>query len=141
MPHILIVLSPYYADIADFLMNGTKIALEEKSATYDVVDVSGALEIPLAIKLGMESGMYDGALALGCVIRGETAHYDIVCNESARGLTMLALKYNFPIGNAILTCDTMEQALQRADPREKNKGADAVDAVLGLIKIKEHFKK
>lgn len=141
MPHILIVTSPYYEDVAKLLMNGTQTALNDASATFDIIEASGALEIPLAIKLGMESGKYDGALALGCVIRGETSHYDIVCNESARGITNLALENNFPIGNAILTCDTMEQAVQRADPREKNKGADAVSAVLGLIKIKEQFQK
>ncbi len=141
MPHILIVTSPYYEDVAKLLMNGTQTALNDASATFDIIEASGALEIPLAIKLGMESGKYDGALALGCVIRGETSHYDIVCNESARGITNLALENNFPIGNAILTCDTMEQAVQRADPREKNKGADAVSAVLGLIKIKKQFQK
>jgi len=141
MPHILIVTSPYYEDVADLLMLGTRTALEEQSATFDVVTVTGALEIPLAIKLGVDSNKYDGAIALGCVIRGETSHYDIVCNESACGITNIALDHNFPIGNAILTCDTMEQAIHRAGPTEKNKGADAVAAIFSLIDIKNQFQK
>lgn len=140
MPHILIVISPYYEDIAELLRHGTKQALDNASATFDVIEVAGALEMPLAIKLGIESGKYDGALALGCVIRGETSHYDIVSIESARGITDIALQHNFPIGNAILTCDTMEQAINRADPTKKNKGADAVAAVMSLLKIKNKFK-
>lgn len=142
MPHIMIVTSPYYSDIAAFLMEGTTSALDQLDATYEVVEAAGALEIPLTIKLGMErsDNPFDGYIALGCVIRGETSHYDIVCNESARGLSDLSLQYNVPIGNAILTCDSMAQAIMRADPAQKNKGADAVKAVMMLLDVKKQFK-
>tara|TARA_R110002072_G_scaffold177765_3_gene333800 strand:- start:30 stop:464 length:435 start_codon:yes stop_codon:yes gene_type:complete len=142
MPHIMIVTSPYYSDIAAFLMEGTTGALDALDATYEVVEAAGALEIPLTIKLGIERSdkPFDAYIALGCVIRGETSHYDIVCNESARGLSELSLQYNAPIGNAILTCNSMAQAIMRADPAQKNKGADAVKAVIMLLDIKKQFK-
>ncbi len=144
MPHIMIVVSPYYKDVADNLLQGSKATLETRHATYEVFEVSGALEIPLAIKYGCMRGQskdsshlkFDGFIALGCIIRGETSHYDIVCNESARGLLNLSLEYNVPIGNAILTCDNMDQAVVRADPAQKNKGADACNAVFSLLDIK-----
>ncbi|PCJ02786.1 MAG: 6,7-dimethyl-8-ribityllumazine synthase [Alphaproteobacteria bacterium] len=144
MPHIMIVVSPYYDEVAEHLLTGAKAALDEAHATYEVFDVAGAFEIPTAIKMGSlreekrstDHREFDGFLALGCVIRGETAHYDIVSNESARGLTQLSLDYNLLIGNAILTCDTHEQAVIRANPAEKNKGADAVAAVLSLLNLK-----
>ena len=144
MPHIMIVVSPYYKDVADNLLQGAKEALDNRNATYEVFEVSGALEIPLAIKYGCLRNQsknsshlkFDGYIALGCIIRGETSHYDIVCNESARGLLNLSLEYNVPIGNAILTCDNMDQAIVRADPAQKNKGADACDAVFSLLDIK-----
>lgn len=141
MPHIMIVTSPYYTDIAAHLLAGTQGALDSNGATYDVFEAAGALEIPLTVKLGIESGKFDGYVALGCVIRGETSHYDIVCNESARGLSGLSLEFKAPIGNAILTCDTMDQAIVRADPAQKNKGADAVKAVMMLLDIKDKLGK
>ncbi len=148
MPHFMIVSSPYYEEIANHLLDGTKAYLDERHATYEVFNVPGALEIPLAIKLGAmrEEGRgtdmqkFDGFIALGCVIRGETSHYDIVCGESARGLTQLSLDYNIPIGNGILTCDTKDQAVTRADPNQKNKGADAASAAYELYKLKRDFK-
>ncbi len=137
MPHVMIVISPYYKEVSDFLLRGAIEALDKKGATYDIFEVTGALEIPLAIKMGYNNGSskFDAYVALGCVIRGETSHYDIVCNESARGLSILALDYNLPIGNGVLTCDNMEQALVRADPDKKNKGADAVNAALSLFDL------
>lgn len=137
MPHIMIVQSPYYKDVSKHLLDGACVALDEGEASYEIFEVSGALEIPLAIKTGIDSKKFDGYIALGCVIRGETSHYDIVCNESARGISELALAHNVPIGNAILTCDTLGQAIVRADPEQKNKGADAVKAVFCLLDIKK----
>lgn len=147
MPHFMIVTSPYYEDVSNFLLDGTKAYFDENHATYEVFEVPGALEIPLAVKLGIVDSInngtkplkYDGFVALGCVIRGETSHYDIVCNESARGLSQLALEFDMPIGNAILTCENMEQAIVRADPKQKNKGRDAAEAVLEMYKMKRDF--
>ena len=143
MPHVMIVVSPYYENVSSHLLEGAKQVLKEQRATHEEFEVTGALEIPLAIKLGAsrkegrgtESRKFDAYIALGCVIRGETSHYDIVSGESAHGLSRLALEYNLPIGNGILTCDTLDQAMERADPAQKNKGADAAHAALSLFKL------
>lgn len=148
MPHFLIVTSPYYEDVSNNLLNGAKAFLDSKHASYEVVEVPGALEIPLAIKYGalrgesrgVDTRRFDAFIALGCVIRGETSHYDIVCNESARGISDLSLAYNLPIGNGILTCDTMEQAIVRADPSQKNKGKDAAHAAWALFEMKRKWR-
>lgn len=139
MPHVMIVNSPYYKDVSDYLLAGTISVLKSEGFSYDVVDVSGALEIPAAVKFGAQSKTktYDMFIALGCVIRGETSHYDIVSGESARALMDLALQHDLCIGNAILTCDTMEQALVRANPEIKNKGADAANAAISLYTLKQ----
>ncbi len=138
MPHIMIVLSPYYKDVSSYLLQGATAVLNDSGATYDIVEIDGALEIPAAIKFGAFSKVkkYDAFIALGCVLRGETSHYDIVCNESARGLMDLGLAHDLCIGNGILTCDNMDQAIVRSDPRQKNKGADVANAALNLLKIK-----
>ncbi|MGH1403333.1 MAG: 6,7-dimethyl-8-ribityllumazine synthase [Alphaproteobacteria bacterium] len=148
MAHVMIVVSPYYQEISSHLLNGAKAALDEVRSTYEVVEVPGALEIPMALKLGQsrketrdsDHRKFDAYVALGCVIRGETSHYDIVCNESASGLMQLALEYNMPIGNGILTCDTKDQALVRADVSQKNKGADAACAALHLFDLKRSYR-
>lgn len=139
----MIVVSPYYEEIAAHLLNGAKAVLDEKNYTYEVYEVPGALEIPLAIQYGVErkegrgAGKigFDAYVALGCVIRGQTAHYDIVSNESARGLTQLSLNHSVPIGNGILTCDSREQALERARPDKRNKGAAAAKAAVELLEL------
>ncbi len=144
MYHFMIAISPYYKQVSEHLLSGAKAALDENRSTYEVFEVSGALEIPTAIKYGImrkeshgaSSRKFDGFVALGCVIRGETSHYDIVCNVSANGLSQLSLEHNAPIGNGILTCNNIEQAIVRADPKQKNKGKDAVDAVLSLLEVK-----
>jgi len=139
--NVMIVRSPYYQEIADQLTRGAKIYLKENNCDFDIFDVSGALEIPLAIKYGISSAErdYNAYIALGCVIRGETSHYDIVAGESARGLMDLMLEHDVPIGNGILTCDTKEQAITRADTAEKNKGRDAAQAALALFKLKREL--
>lgn len=137
----LIIESPYYTQICDALVDGATAYLREQGASFERIAVPGALEIPLAIKIAHESSKvsYDGYIALGCVIRGETSHYDIVCNESAAGLSRLALDHSLAIGNGILTCDTMEQALVRALPDQKNKGKDAALAAYSLALYKKEL--
>jgi len=137
MSCILIVESPYYKAVSDELLLGAKKELEKNHVQCKHLIVSGALEIPQAVLLAINSKMkFDGVVALGCVIRGETSHYDIVSTESARALMNLAMDYNIPIGNAILTVDSMDQAKIRSDHKGYNKGGNAVRACLNLINLK-----
>ena len=136
-PKILIVEARFYGDLADEMAAGAIEAIEAVGASWDRLDVPGALEIPAAIKFA--AGHYDGFVALGCVIRGETTHYDYVCGESARGLQELALNAGLCIGNGVLTVEDSEQAWARADRKRKNKGADAANAALRMIDIKQKF--
>ena len=135
-PRLLIVEARFYAEISDMLLTGATRALDEAGASFAQVTVPGALEIPAAIRLALAAGGYDAFVALGCVIRGETSHYDIVAGESARGLMELALHHQALIGNGILTTDDGAQARVRADPDGKDKGGDAVRAALALLQVK-----
>ncbi len=137
---VLIVEARYYAALSDELANGAIAALEKAGAKWDRVTVPGALEIPGAIVMGKNSGRYDGYVALGCVLRGETSHYDIVAGESARGLMDLTLK-GLAIGNGILTCENEAQAWARARVSEMDKGGGAVLAALAMIRIARSMKK
>jgi len=134
---ILIVEARYYEDIADMLLRGAKRVLRDAQAAFDVVTVPGALEIPAAIALAAEH--YDGFVALGCVIRGETSHYDIVAGESARGLMDISLSLSMPVGNGILTVDTDAQAKMRAKSGGEDKGGGAARAALTLVRLKRQF--
>jgi 6,7-dimethyl-8-ribityllumazine synthase len=141
---ILVVEGRFYDDIADLLLAGAKRAFEKAGVDFDLVTVPGALEIPQAIAITLDAAQarhkpYDGVVALGCVIRGETSHYDIVAGESARALMELAIAHLMPIGNGILTVDTEEQALARARPEEEDKGGWAVVAALAVIRLKRRF--
>src|SRR6267154_5499732 len=142
---VLIVESGYYEDIADMLLEGARRALDAAGAVYDVVTVPGALEIPqgIAIALDGASGAeaYHGVVALGCVIRGETSHYDIVAGESARALMDLGLKRAIPVGNGILTVDKEAQAWARARPEGQDKGAGAALAALALVRLQRSLGK
>ena len=131
---VLIVISPYYNDIAQGLLTGAKAELDTAGATYDVVEMPGALEIPTAIGISDRRSNFDGYVALGCVIRGETTHYDTVCNDSSRGLTLLGLQ-GVCLGNGILTVETLEQAVVRADPKDQDKGGGAAAAALHLLAL------
>ncbi|MGE0565159.1 MAG: 6,7-dimethyl-8-ribityllumazine synthase [Pseudolabrys sp.] len=138
---ILVVEARYYQDIADALLAGTRRALDAAGADYDVVTVPGALEIPAAVAIVMSDAEkrkkpYDGAVALGCVIRGETLHFEIVATQSARGLMNLGFQKNMAIGNGILTVDTEAQAHARAGGGDDNKGAEAARAALALVALK-----
>jgi len=141
---LLVVEARYYDDIADLLLKGAARALKAAGAEFDRVTVPGSLEIPQAIALALDAAEragkpYDGVVALGCVIRGETSHYDIVAGESARGLMDLALARRVPVGNGILTVDTQEQAVARARPDKWDKGGGAAKAALALIRIKRGY--
>ena len=136
---VLIVIAPYYRDIADGLLAGAQASLADAGVEAEVVEVPGALEIPTAIKLASRSGSYDGFVALGCVIRGETTHYDTVCNDSSRGLALLGLE-GVCIGNGILTVENHAQAAVRSDPAGQNKGGGAADAALHLIVLARRFR-
>ncbi len=140
MAHILIVSAPYYQDIADELLLGATAHLDAAHHSHDHVTVPGAFEIPAAIHYAMQGKKrYDGYIALGCVIRGETTHYDYVCEQSAQGLQKLALKYNAAIGYGILTVENKKQAVARADVNGKNKGREAAEACMQMIALKQHF--
>ncbi|CAA2103609.1 MULTISPECIES: 6,7-dimethyl-8-ribityllumazine synthase [Methylobacterium] len=138
---VLVVEARYYDDISDELLAGAQGALDAAEAEGVVVTVPGALEIPAAIAILVEEAAragqpYDAAVALGCVIRGETGHYDIVATESARALMDLSVIGRLPLGNGILTVETMEQALARARVSDLNKGAGAADAALAVLALK-----
>ncbi|TCQ28673.1 6,7-dimethyl-8-ribityllumazine synthase [Rhizobium sp. PP-CC-3G-465] len=140
-PHILIVEARFYDDMADALLDGATSALKDAGATYDVVTVPGALEIPGAIAMaldGIDNGAteYDGFVALGMVIRGETYHFDIVANESCRALMDLTVSESLAIGNGILTVENNEQAWVRARKSEGDKGGFAARAALTMIALK-----
>jgi 6,7-dimethyl-8-ribityllumazine synthase len=139
-PHLLIVEARFYDEIADLLLAGATRALDAAGAAFERVTVPGALEIPAAIRVALDHGRYDGYVALGCVIRGETSHYDIVAGESARGLVDLAVQRGALIGNGILTTDSGAQARVRAAPDGKDKGGDAARAALALVHIKARLR-
>ena len=138
-PNILIVEARFYDDIADALVDGATAALDAAGASYERLRVPGAFEIPAAIRFAIEGRDYDGYVALGCVIRGETSHYDYVCGESARGLNDLALTHCAAIGYGILTCENQDQAMARASVGGRNKGGHVAEACLTMIALKEKF--
>jgi 6,7-dimethyl-8-ribityllumazine synthase len=134
---ILIVEARFYQHISDLLYEGAARVLESAGAVTERIEVPGALELPAAI--GLAGERYDGFVALGCVIRGETHHFDIVANESARGLMELAVHRGLCIGNGILTVEDEDQALRRARRDELDKGGDAARACLALVALRNHF--
>jgi 6,7-dimethyl-8-ribityllumazine synthase len=140
---ILVVEARFYDAIGAMLLEGATAAIQAVGANATVVSVPGALEIPAAMAISLESAAniaraFDGAVGLGCVIRGETYHFEIVANESARALMDMSVERKFPIGNGILTVDSEAQALVRADPKQLDKGGDAARAALALIRLKRN---
>ena len=129
---VLIVVAPYYRDVADDLVAGARRVLDDAGASHELVEVPGALEVPTAIRIVQRTANFDGFVALGCVIRGETTHYETVCNDSSRGLTLLGLD-GCCIGNGILTVENYEQAAVRAG--EQDKGGGAAAAALHLVAL------
>ena len=138
MARFLIVEARFYVHLNDLLLAGARAALEAAGHSHETVTVPGALEVPAAVALAAESGRYDGFVALGVVIRGETYHFEIVSNESARGLMALALD-GLAIGNGILTVENEAQALARARPEEKNKGGEAAQAAIAMLELRGRF--
>ncbi len=146
-PHVLVVEARYYEDVSDQLFAGAQAALDLNGATYERLVVPGALEIPAAITFALKAldfdpvrRRYEGYVALGCVIRGETRHDEIVGDESARGLQELALRYVLAIGNGILTVNNYEQAVVRARVDGQNRGRHAAETCLRMVEIKQHFR-
>ena len=137
-PRLLIVEARFYGEVADALYDGAAAALDKAGASHERIDVPGAFEIPGVIAAAADSDRFDGFVALGCVIRGETSHYDYICQETARALMDLSL-IGVPLGNGILTVESMSQAMERAMPDRKNKGADAANAALRMIELKAKF--
>lgn len=137
-PHLLIVVAPYYRDIADNLVLGAKAAIAASGATFECVEVPGALEIPSAIRLAGQCSEFEGFVALGCVIRGQTTHYETVCNDTSRALSLLGIE-GFCIGNGVLTVENRGQAEVRADAKGQNKGGAAAHAALHLIALSRRF--
>ena len=138
MAHFLIVEARFYDHLNEMLVAGAQAALEQAGHTVDVLTVPGALEIPGAIAIASESGLYDGFVAIGVVIRGETYHFEIVAGESARGIMALTMD-GMAIGNGILTVENEEQALVRADPAQKDKGGEAAKAAIALLDLQARF--
>jgi 6,7-dimethyl-8-ribityllumazine synthase len=139
-PHLLLVEATYYAHIAALLRQGAERAVAEAGATCEAVSVPGAFEIPAAIAFAAKAAeRFDGFVALGCVIRGETSHYDHICSETARALQDLALRDGIVSGYGILTVENEAQALVRAAPDGRDKGGESVRACLALIELKRRF--
>ncbi len=138
MAHVLIVEARFYEHLNDLLLAGARAAIEEAGHSHETITVPGALEIPGAVAMAADSGRYDAFVAIGVVIRGETYHFEIVSNESARGLMALTMD-GLPIGNGIITTENEAQALTRAKPGEKNKGGEAAKAALAMLALKGRF--
>jgi 6,7-dimethyl-8-ribityllumazine synthase len=141
---MLVVEARFYNDIADALLAGATRALQEAGAQFDRVSVPGSLEVPPAIAIALDAAEragapYDGVVALGCVIRGDTIHFEIVSTESARALMDLSVARRLPIGNGILTVDTDQQAWTRARAQEADKGGDAARAALAMVRLKRRL--
>jgi 6,7-dimethyl-8-ribityllumazine synthase len=140
-PHLLLVEAPYYTHLAALLREGAERAVAAAGATCEIVSVPGAFEIPPAIALAAKAGgRFDGFVALGCVIRGETTHYDHICAETARSLQDLAVRDGLPVGYGILTVENEAQALIRAAPDGRDKGGEATRACLALVALKRRFR-
>jgi len=139
MKKILIIQSTFYQNISNMLLDGALEKIKNSEYEYDVIKVPGVFEIPATIAMAETSRKYSGYITLGCVIRGETTHYDYVCQESARGINYLAMKFKTAIGYGVVTAENEDQAIDRADPSKKNKGSDAANACLEMMEIKNEF--
>lgn len=145
-PHVLILEARFYDEINDLLIAGAKKFLEENGCTYEVITVPGALELPVALNWASvamndaeDEHIYDAFVVLGCVIRGETTHYELVSENCVRAVMDVALGQTLAVGNGVLTVENVEQAMERADPARLNKGAGAAEAALRMLKIKHRF--
>lgn len=147
-PHMLIIEARFYDEINDLLLAGAKAFLEKNGCTYEIITVPGALELPAALSWAAMASCdreddnarnYDAYVVLGCVIRGETTHYELVSENCVRGLMDVSLGRDLAMGNGVLTVENVEQAMERADPERLNKGAGAAEAALMMLKLKQNF--
>ncbi|MBT5917463.1 MAG: 6,7-dimethyl-8-ribityllumazine synthase [Alphaproteobacteria bacterium] len=145
-PYLLVIDSLFYPDVSEELVKGALAEIGKSGGTYTRVSVPGAFEIPGAIRMAVRSlelvggrRRFDGYVALGCVIRGETSHYDHVCQEVTRGLMDIALNFSVAVGNGVLTCENKEQAMYRANPEQGNKGGFAAGAAIRMIDVKRQI--
>ncbi len=145
-PHVMIAVARFYGEIADELVRGATAALQNAGATWEIIEVPGAFEIPAAVSTAVRSmefvgarRRFDGYITLGCVIRGETTHYDYICGETARGLQDLAVKYCLALGFGLLTVENREQAEERAGVDRRDKGGEAARVCLSMIELKRTF--
>ena len=130
-PHLLIVRAPYYRDVVDGLTDGAARILREAGATFETLDIAGAFELPQAIRIALRGNRrFDGFVALGCVVRGETDHYDFICRATMEGIMAVSLQFGLSLGTGLLTCDTLAQAEARSCRDGHNKGAEAAAAAL-----------
>lgn len=139
MTNVLIIEARFYNEISNMLLEGAQDVLDDAGVSHELLTVPGAFEIPAALNFAVKSGKYDAYVVLGCVVRGETSHYDLVCNESARGVFDLVLKHDLALGNGIITTENGDQAKARADKNRKNKGGAAAQAALKMLEIKQSF--
>ncbi len=139
-PHVLIVRAPYYQEIADGLLDGASRILREAGATFALIDVAGAYELPQAIRLALRGNQrFDAYVALGCVVKGETDHYDHICRETIRGLMSLSLQFGLALGQGVLTVHRLDQARARSSSNGHNKGAEAAAAALVQLHVARGF--
>ena len=139
-PHLLLVRAPYYRGVIDGLTDGATRILREAGATFEQLDVAGAFELPQAIRIAMRgSRRFDGFVALGCVVRGETDHYEFLCRAAMEGMMQVALQFGRALGTGLLTCDTLAQAEARSGTDGHNKGAEAAVAALLQIGAARHL--
>lgn len=139
-PHMLIVRAPYYRQVVDGLATGAETILREAGATFETLDVAGAFELPQAIRIAVRGNTrFDGFVALGCIVRGETDHYEHICRETMAGLMAVALQFGLALGTGLLTVDTLEQALARSGADGHNKGAEAAAAALLQVGADRRF--
>ncbi len=135
-PHLLIVRAPYYRTVVDGLSDGAARILREASATFEQIDVAGAYELPQAVRIALRgTKRFDGFVALGCIIRGETDHYEFICRSTMDGMMQVALQFGIALGTGLLTCDTLAQAEARSGKDGHNKGAEAAAAALLQIGV------
>jgi 6,7-dimethyl-8-ribityllumazine synthase len=139
-PHLLVVRAPYYREVIDGLTAGARRILGEAGASSDTLDVAGAFELPQAIRIALRgSRKFDGFIALGCIVKGETDHYDFICRATMDGIMSVALQFGLCLGTGLLTCDTIEQAEARSSQDGHNKGAEAAAAALLQINAARHL--
>lgn len=136
-PRVMVLEARFYEDIGDMLMKGATQVFDMQGADFESFRVPGALEIPAAVEFGIKTGRFDAYLALGCVIRGGTTHYEIVSGESSRALMDQSVKHGLCLGNGILTVENMAQAIERADPSQMDKGGGAAQAALEMFALKQ----